>query len=279
MINKKITIGMPVFNGEKCVGQAISSLLNQTYKNFELIVSDNCSTDLTGKICKSISLDDSRLKYIRQQSNIGAKNNFLFVFSMATNEYFMWAAHDDVWHPNFLSDLIAQFNENHNVGLVYGWFNIVDPASGRLKKTVRPMPSFSDSKAINFLAEHLSPCGGKIYGLFKTELIRKFLDEDLLIDDYFDALLVDYVNLNSFTIIVPKIIFFYGEEIKKKRVSLVEGKFKIFNFDHFSYMKSCVKLIFRNGEFNLYTKLVLVFCFLFLFSTLKIRGRLNRATL
>jgi GT2 family glycosyltransferase len=191
---------------------------------------------------------------------------------MAKNEYFMWAAHDDVWHPNFLNELIAQFNENHDVGLVHGWLNIVDPVSGVLKKTVRPMPSFSDSKATNFLAEHLSPCGGKIYGLFKTDLIAKFLAEDLLIEDYFDALLVDYVNLNSYTIIVPKILFYYGEEFNKNRDSLSTGKFKIFKFDHFTYVKSCIKLIFRNTNFRLHSKFAVSFSYLFLFSIFKLRG-------
>ena len=266
---------MPVFNGEEYIDRALKSLLNQTYKNFEVIISDNCSTDSTAEICKKIANNDDRINYIRQQSNIGAKNNFSFVFERASSEYFMWAAHDDVWHPDFLKNLIIYFGDNH-VGLVYAWFDIVDPISGILKKTIRPMPSFSDSKAINFLAEHLAPCGGKIYGLFRTKLIKQFLSEDLLIDDYRDALLVDYVNLNSYTVIIPKILFYYSEEFNKQRSTDSDKKLKISNFDHFSYIKACVKLIFRNSNFGVPSKFALAFGFLFLFSLLKIRGRLNR---
>ncbi len=135
------------------------------------------------------------------------------------------------------------------------------------------MASFSENNAINFLAEQLSPCGGKIYGLFRAELLRNFFSENLLIEDYRDALLVDYVNLNSFSIIVPKILFYYSEDFNINRVSLSSNKFKIFKFDHFSYIKACVQLIFRNHRYSNFSKFLISFGFIFLFFILKIRSR------
>ena len=81
MINdkqNKIFIGLPVFNGEKYISQSIESVLSQTYKNFILFFSDNCSTDNTQQICLKYEKQDARVKYFKQVSNIGAKNNFLF---------------------------------------------------------------------------------------------------------------------------------------------------------------------------------------------------------
>lgn len=104
-MNKEIgfvSIGMPVYNGEKFIRAAIQSLLHQTYSNFELIISDNASTDLTEVICREYALKDKRIKYVRQPKNLGPGHNFKFVFDEACGEYFMWAACDDVFSKNFV---------------------------------------------------------------------------------------------------------------------------------------------------------------------------------
>lgn len=102
-----VSIGMPVYNGEQYIKEAIDSLLSQTFKNFELIISDNCSTDETANICKEYERTDHRVKYIRQERNIGPSANFEFVFKKSSCSYFMWAAHDDKWDPNWLEVLLS----------------------------------------------------------------------------------------------------------------------------------------------------------------------------
>ena len=99
-----ISIGMPVFNGELTIRSAIDSILNQTYKNFELIISNNRSTDLTHAICQEYADADERIKYICQSENIGSALNFKFVLERASGKYFMWAACDDVRSSDFLYD-------------------------------------------------------------------------------------------------------------------------------------------------------------------------------
>lgn len=96
-----ITIGMPVYNGAEGVKLAIDSILNQTFKNFELIISDNASTDETGEICKAYAAKDARIKYVCQRENIGIAN-FKYVLMAARGEYFMWAAHDDIRSLDYL---------------------------------------------------------------------------------------------------------------------------------------------------------------------------------
>jgi glycosyltransferase involved in cell wall biosynthesis len=97
-----VSVGMPVFNGEKTLEAAIESVLNQTFSDFELIISDNASTDRTADICLNYAKLDGRIRYIRQPYNLGAERNFNLVLSEAKSDYFMWATSDDVKSVNFL---------------------------------------------------------------------------------------------------------------------------------------------------------------------------------
>lgn len=106
-----ISIGMPVYNGEKFIREAIDSLLVQTFADFELIISDNASTDATEKICLNYAATDKRIHYIRQKQNIGAGKNFLFVLQQGIGEYFMWAACDDIWDRDYLKVLHNRLKE------------------------------------------------------------------------------------------------------------------------------------------------------------------------
>ncbi len=103
---------MPVFNGEKTVAAAIESLLQQSFSDFQLIVSDNASTDATSEICNELAREDSRIFYFRQAINIGAEANFDFVLQAADSEYFMWAAADDVRSRDFLALCVSYLDSN-----------------------------------------------------------------------------------------------------------------------------------------------------------------------
>mgnify|MGYP006166545089 FL=1 len=102
IIEPKIVIGMPVYNASKFIHNAITSLLNQSYKNFILIISDNGSTDNTKSICENFLEKDKRIRYIRHDKNRGFAWNFNFVLNQTNSEYFMWAGADDIWHPHFI---------------------------------------------------------------------------------------------------------------------------------------------------------------------------------
>ena len=102
----QISIGMPVYNGAKFIREALNSLLGQTFTDFELIISDNASTDETETICREYAAKDVRIKYVRQVENLGAVANFKYVLDFATGEYFMWAAADDVWDQKWIEKLL-----------------------------------------------------------------------------------------------------------------------------------------------------------------------------
>lgn len=111
----KVSIGLPVYNGELFLKKAIESILNQTYSNFELIISDNDSTDSTQKICQEYVKNDKRIQYIRQKKNIGAFSNFYFVLTKAKSKYFMWAAVDDYWDIDFIQKNLDVLESNTNI--------------------------------------------------------------------------------------------------------------------------------------------------------------------
>lgn len=123
-----VSIGMPVFNGEKYIEEAIRSLLEQSYRNFELIISDNASNDATPDLCRVYAESDSRIRYICQIENIGPLANFQFVLSEASGQYFMWAAADDVWSNNWLEDLIATIVSSKS-SAAFGRIQVIDDNS------------------------------------------------------------------------------------------------------------------------------------------------------
>jgi glycosyltransferase involved in cell wall biosynthesis len=107
-----VSIGMPVFNCEATLKSALDSMLEQSFSDFELIISDNCSTDSTSAICQEYASKDSRIIYIRQPINIGPFPNFNFVFNQGKGRYFLWAAGDDIRSSDFLEENV-HFLETH----------------------------------------------------------------------------------------------------------------------------------------------------------------------
>jgi glycosyltransferase involved in cell wall biosynthesis len=101
-----VSIGVPVFNGGSTLIECLDLLLSQTFYDFELIISDNCSTDNTQSICREYAKKDDRIKYFRQEKNIGALKNFQFVLSKSIGMYFMWAAADDLRSSDYIQENI-----------------------------------------------------------------------------------------------------------------------------------------------------------------------------
>ncbi len=111
----KISIGMPVYNGELFIRKRLESLLSQTFTDFELIISDNCSTDKTPTICQEYAKNDKRIRYFRQEKNNGGTWNFNFVLQQARFNYFVWAAVDDIWNPQFLEKNIRVLESDKEI--------------------------------------------------------------------------------------------------------------------------------------------------------------------
>jgi glycosyltransferase involved in cell wall biosynthesis len=126
-----VSIGLPVHNGATFLAEAIESILAQTFTDFELVISDNASTDQTPEICRRYAAADGRIRYYRQETNIGAAQNYNVVFQRSSGKYFKWAAHDDVIRPTFLARCVAALEGDPEAVLCHPIVEIVDGAGER----------------------------------------------------------------------------------------------------------------------------------------------------
>jgi glycosyltransferase involved in cell wall biosynthesis len=122
----RVSVGMPVFNGERYLEETLDSILAQTYPDFELIISDNASTDRTQEICRAYGARDRRIRYFRNETNLGASRNFNRVFELSSGEYFKWAAHDDLCAPQFLERCVDVLDQDSSVVLSYPRAKAID---------------------------------------------------------------------------------------------------------------------------------------------------------
>ena len=113
----KVSVGLPIYNGEKTVVRALNHILNQTYTNYELLISDNDSTDDTEAICRAYEQKHSSIKYFKRDHNYGISNNFNFVAMQAKGEYFIWMHDDDYWKQEFLETLVTELDLKPEIGL------------------------------------------------------------------------------------------------------------------------------------------------------------------
>lgn len=169
----RVSIGMPVYNGERLVRRALESLLAQSFTDFELIICDNGSTDETQGICLEYASKDQRIRYYRNDIQIPPISNFNRVLSYATGEYFMWAAHDDKWAPSFVEYLVQMLDDNPRAVLAFSHFaNIGD--DNKLMRSFREnwKDVFSRSKFWQFAFmtlsdELMTQKANHIYGLIR----------------------------------------------------------------------------------------------------------------
>lgn len=163
-----VSIGMPVYNGEKFIREALDSLLAQTFTDFELIISDNASTDSTEAICREYASRDARICYIRQTENMGAAQNFQFVLNQAGGKYFMWAAHDDIWDEKWLEVLLSAITPEDMV--VRGLVKYL--RDGKIVSEFAPTSFKKDGFLTYFLEDQVCGRAHHIYGLYHTDKLR-----------------------------------------------------------------------------------------------------------
>jgi len=179
----KVTIGLPVYNGEKYLAIALNSLLNQTFRDFEIIISDNASTDNTPIISKKFCQKDNRVKYIKHEKNLGSTKNFMYILNKAETQYFMWAASDDYLDPQFLEKNLKVLDTNENI---IGSISNVEFVGENLPNMYKsnengttfqylikhlPLPTASLSEKVSFHLRYNR--GMSTYSVFRIEILKK----------------------------------------------------------------------------------------------------------
>jgi len=143
-----VTIGMPVFNGEEFLDEALSCLCAQTYPHLEILISDNASTDATPEIIEKWMERDPRIRCVRQESTISALDNFLWVINNAHGKWFCYAAHDDKWSPNYIEALLPPLKENPKAVISVPHQILIDK-DGREKSERSYRPSGQDASLVD----------------------------------------------------------------------------------------------------------------------------------
>jgi len=171
-----IFIGLPVYNGERFLREAIDSLLIQSHKNITLYISDDASTDETRSICTQYAAQDVRVVYYRQPKNLGMFQNFKFVLDAASDDYFMWAAQDDVRDPQYIERCIAILEKNNNVGLATTAVTLID-TFGRVLAEEKEIVRLSGAPGALQTARYIMQLEGfgkcnLMYGVFRTSVAR-----------------------------------------------------------------------------------------------------------
>jgi glycosyltransferase involved in cell wall biosynthesis len=168
------SIGLYVYNGERFLEEALNSILNQTYSDFELIISDNASTDRTNEIAEAYAKRDGRVRYYRCEKNMGAGWNSRRVYELAVGEYFKWAAADDVLEPDFLRQCVEALEHNPAYVLACSQAKIVDENGNLIENWVFPMETHSIDPEIRFRDMLTWHKCFQIFGVIRMSALRRF---------------------------------------------------------------------------------------------------------
>lgn len=184
----KVSVALPVYNGEAFLEEAIESVLCQTYSDWELILCDNASDDATADICQKFARKDARIRYVRNESNIGAAKNFNRTVALARGQYFRWLAADSALHPKVLAKCVEVLQRDEDVvGVCTGFASIVEGRDDypRIPGNFRFMDERVENRAKNLIDRVIGVRGPLtvwalmcVETLRKTGLIRPFIGSD-----------------------------------------------------------------------------------------------------
>lgn len=167
----QVTIGMPVFNDKDFIEKSLASILNQTFRDFVVIISDDCSTDGSAEICREFEMKDKRIRYIRQSSNLGISRNMQYLLSLAETEFFMWAGDDDLYDPNFIKYHIDSLKENPEAVSAFGGCILIDEMGNKTSEPIMIDYGNPDrSKRLKNYFKNSTDYFG--YGVFRTHVIK-----------------------------------------------------------------------------------------------------------
>jgi glycosyltransferase involved in cell wall biosynthesis len=175
-----VTVGMPSYNRPELLKRSLGLIRAQSYQNLDIIVSDNASPDpRVSELVLAEAEVDPRVRYIRQDTNIGPSGNFIFVLRQAKGSFFMWAADDDEWHPSFIEKLLTPLLQNPKSGLSFCDFDVRYPDGslcGDYGSFSLAYKEFLHVEGVSRVARYAlqPPERGKanlIYGLFRREAL------------------------------------------------------------------------------------------------------------
>lgn len=228
-----VSIGLPVYNRENLIGKTLDSLLAQTYTDFEIIISDNGSTDGTESICRDYARRDARIRYIRQPSNLGLLGNFNFVMKEARGKYFMWTASDDLCEPQFVSALVKCLDDDPELALVMADLKYISESGVEVKVNKLDSIRLDEVEAdwahkrelfFQYPGHKLYDC---FYGMYRTNVVQ-------------DCHLPNQIRKNLvFSLEVP----FLAQVAVRGKIASIDAPLKLYRYyAESSYMKEAARI-------------------------------------
>jgi len=255
-----VSIGLPVYNGEKFLKKRLENILNQTHENIELIISNNHSNDRTAEICKKYESKDIRIKYYFQEKQISITKNFNFVLEKSTGKYFAWASADDILEPIFIEKNLEILEQNKQIVCSSGQVESFGERTDFLKENKSESKISSWRKKIirkNARLKNVSTRGSYeenvrlflklrgheqiFYGLFRTNQLKKMMVYDLTCT--FDwAILLNGLKFGNYHVIEETHMHRYDGGISSRGLFNMRKKLNL----------NLVDTIFMNGKFVLW---------------------------
>jgi len=202
----RLSIGLPVYNGEEYLAESIEALLGQTYEDFELIITDNASSDGTEDICRRYEAKDSRIRYHRLPRNIGAAPNHNHVFTLARGELWKWASHDDLYGRDLLLRCIEALDERPDVVLAHAGTAVIDGSSHIKVPFDYRIATDSPHAPLRFRSLLFEPGGDDFYGVMRSDVLRRVAPHDSY--HHADRTFVAEIALHGPFYQVPELLFF-----------------------------------------------------------------------
>ncbi|MER7162668.1 glycosyltransferase family 2 protein, partial [Streptomyces lydicus] len=202
----RLSIGLPVYNGEEYLAESLDALLGQTYEDFELVISDNASTDGTGDICRKYAAQDARIRYLRLPRNVGATPNHNYVFTQCRGELFKWASHDDLYARDLLRRCVEALDGRPDVILAHADQAVID-SDGQVKVPYAyTLATDSPHPPERFRSMLFEPGGDDFYGVIRADALRRVKPMDSY--HHADRTFVAEIALNGRFHQVPELLYF-----------------------------------------------------------------------
>lgn len=215
-ITPPVAIGLPVYNGEKFLAEAIESVLAQDFVDFDFLISDNCSTDSTWEICQHYASQDKRIRLNRHERNMGLIFNWQFVAENTQSPYFFWHASDDLLAPNYVSQCYDFLTNNPDYVLCFSIGQEIDEAGKEIPDSVHYEEQTATDPVSRFKhhAINIVPANS-LYGLIRRDTVTKVCPLPVVPYAFDAILMLELVLAGKFHAV--------GEALRYKRVSTGVG--------------------------------------------------------
>jgi glycosyltransferase involved in cell wall biosynthesis len=200
-----VTVALPVYNGENYLEKALDGLLEQTFTDFELIISDNASSDGTGSICQAYAARDPRIRYLRRSVNVGVVANHNAIVPIARGRYFKWVGHDDLYEPELLARCVEALEDDPAAVLANVWDGVVDE-QGRRAATPYRLRTEDSVAHVRFRSVLREDGGNDFYGMFRIEVLRHMKAQGTYL--HMDRVLVAQASLMGRFQQIPEVLYY-----------------------------------------------------------------------